>query len=97
MESPAISGRLAAAAMNLLTLLARKATSRPARSSSTKVKPPAVPTPGMDGGEKANARPSGILDSSRFRRARIASKCSASLVRSDHGLKFTKKKALYVL
>ena len=35
--------------------------SLPARSSRTKVKPPAVPTPGIDGGEKANAAALGDL------------------------------------
>jgi hypothetical protein len=33
------------------------------RSSSMKLKPPDVPTPEMAGGEKANARPAGILSS----------------------------------
>ena len=58
-EGRADAGRVpaacCAAAMNLFRLSARKATSCPARSSSTKVKPPAVPTPGMDGGANANA------------------------------------------
>ena len=39
---------------------ARNATSLPARSSSMKVTPPAVPMPGIAGGGKANATPSGI-------------------------------------
>src|SRR5882762_2558709 len=42
-----ISGRFRAAAINLSRLFARNWTSRPARSSSTNVKPPAVPTPGL--------------------------------------------------
>ena len=59
--TPAISGRLRAAAMNVFRLLARNWTSLPARSSSTNVNPPEVPTPGMAGGEKSNAIPSGSL------------------------------------
>ncbi len=58
---PAISGRLPAAAMNLFTLAVRKEGSAPERSSRTKVTPPDVPTPGMDGGEKEKAMPSGML------------------------------------
>ena len=63
---PAISGRLLAAPMNLLRLVARNCTSLPARSSRTNVNPPEVPTPGIAGGEKLIAKPSGILLSSRF-------------------------------
>src|SRR5439155_351876 len=47
---PAISLRFCAAAMNLFRLSARNWTSFPARSSSTNVNPPEVPTPGIDGG-----------------------------------------------
>ena len=71
--------------------------SLPARSSSTNVKPPAVPMPGIDGGENAIALPSGILRSSALMWARMAPNFSSGLVRSDQGLKLTKKKALYVL
>src|SRR5580692_3453317 len=47
------SGRLRAAAKNLVKLSPRNLTSRPARSSSTNVTPPAVPTPGIAGGGEA--------------------------------------------
>ena len=60
----AISGRLRAASMNLVTFAARNGMSLPARSSRTKVNPPAVPTPGMAGGGKAKAMAPGSLDSS---------------------------------
>ena len=68
--------------------------SAPARSSRMNVKPPAVPTPGMAGGEKAKAMPSGSLLSSRFRWALMAAYCSSGFVRSSHGFSVTKKKAL---
>jgi hypothetical protein len=51
------SGRLRAAARNAFVFLARNATSLPERSSSTNVKPPDVPTPGIAGGENENAMP----------------------------------------
>jgi hypothetical protein len=38
-----------------------------------KLKPPDVPTPEMAGGEKANARPAGILSSSALTDAMIDS------------------------
>ncbi len=59
-----ISGRFRAAAMNVFKLFERNWTSLPARSSRTKVNPPEVPTPGIAGGEKPNATPSGSLLSS---------------------------------
>ena len=69
---PAISGRLRAAARNLSTFAARYGISLPPRSSSTKVKPPEVPTPGMAGGEKLKAAPCGSLLSCWFRRCLMA-------------------------
>ena len=56
---PPISGRLRAASTNLPTFCARKPMSLPERSSSMKVNPPEVPTPGIAGGGKAKAIPSG--------------------------------------
>ena len=50
--------------MNLLTFSVRNGRSPPERSSSMKVTPPEVPTPGMAGGEKEKAMPSGTLASS---------------------------------
>src|SRR5258708_24021651 len=64
-----ISGRFRAAAINLSRLFARNWTSRPARSSSTNVKPPAVPTPGMAGGEKLKGGPAGRRLGFLFQRA----------------------------
>ncbi len=53
--------------MNLFRFSVRNdASCEPERSSSMKVKPPEVPTPGMDGGEKAKACASGSLASSAF-------------------------------
>ena len=72
-----ISGRLRAAAMNLFRLSDRNLTSPPERSSRMKVNPPEVPTPGMAGGEKPKATPSGSLLNSAFRRALMAWNCSA--------------------
>jgi hypothetical protein len=54
------SGRLRAASRNVFVFSARKENSRPDRSSSMKVTPPAVPTPGIAGGENAKATASGI-------------------------------------
>ena len=54
-----ISGRLRAAAKNLVRLSARNWTSLPARSSRTNETPPAVPTPGIAGGEKLKTVPAG--------------------------------------
>ena len=67
--------------------------SLPARSSRTNVNPPAVPMPGIEGA-KRRSRPSGILRSSPLMWALMASNFSCGLVRSDQGLKLTKKKAL---
>ena len=67
-----ISGRLRAAARNLSRLSARNWTSRPARSSSTNVNPPEVPTPGIAGGEKLKTVPCGNLLSCWFSRALIS-------------------------
>src|ERR1700721_970981 len=72
-----ISGRLRAAARNLSKLAARNCTSFPARSSSTYVNPPEVPTPGIAGGAKLKTVPTGRLLSCWFRRALISWYCSA--------------------
>ena len=82
-------------AMNLSRLSARNCTSLPARSSRMKVKPPEVPTPGIAGGEKLKAIPSGSFDSSWFRCCLIvlilllAGRCGRSIPS-----RVTKKKAL---
>ena len=73
---PASSGRLRAASMNVSRFVGKKRMSLPGRSSRMKVKPPAVPTPGMAGGGKENAFASGRLASSRFRCAGWRRTCS---------------------
>ena len=60
-NTEANSGRLRTAARNLLVCSARNGTSAPLRSSSMKLTPPEVPTPGMAGGEKEMACASGQL------------------------------------
>ncbi len=90
----AISGRLRASAMNLFRLLLRKATSCPERSSSKNVNPPDVPTPGIAGGEKLKATPSGSLLNSAFRCCLIACICCARSLRLPHSLKAIHPKAL---
>ena len=71
--------------------------SLPARSSTTMVTPPAVPMPGMAGGEKAKATPCGSFANSRFRWAMMASYFSSGFFRSCQGLSVMKKNPLYVL
>ena len=87
-----ISGRLRAAAMNLFTLSDRNWTSSPDRSSRMNVNPPDVPTPGMAGGEKPKATPSGSLLNSAFRRALMAWNCSARVLRSSQSFMLMKTK-----
>ena len=60
------------------------------------VNPPDVPTPGMEGGEKAATCASGIFEKIAFRRAWMAATCRPAFFRSPHGVSVTKKKALYV-
>src|ERR1700721_1943669 len=89
-DTLASSGRLRAAAMNFSTFCVRKERScLPDRSSMMKLKPPDEPTPGIEGGEKANTCASGNLDNSLFRWARIAGYVSALFVRSSHGFRVT--------
>ena len=56
--------------------------------------PPEVPTPGIAGGEKLNATPSGSVLSSRFRRALMAWNCTALVFRSSQSSMVTKMNAL---
>src|SRR5215469_5086484 len=56
-----ISGRFRAGARNAFRFLARNSTSWPERSSRAIVNPPDVATPGMAGGEKLKAMPSGSV------------------------------------
>ncbi|MBV6506139.1 MAG: hypothetical protein ILNGONEN_01710 [Syntrophorhabdaceae bacterium] len=56
------SGLFLASVMNFLTFSVRKDRSLPERSSSTKVNPPAVPIPGIAGGENAKPMPSVSFD-----------------------------------
>ncbi len=58
----------------------------PLRSCSTKLKPPAAPKPGIDGGRKGKITASGSLDSSRRRWAMMAGIAVSGVVRSPHGL-----------
>ena len=88
------SGRFRASARNFCVFSHRKAMSFPARSSSTMVTPPAVPIPGMAGGEKAKATPCGSFANSRFRWAMMASYFSSGFFRSSQGLRVMKKKPL---
>src|ERR1700732_173486 len=91
---PAISGRLRASVRKVSRFDERNLRSIPARSSKTKVNPPEVPTPGMAGGEKEKATPSGSDDSCSLMCCLIAWSCSGGEVRSSHGFNVTKKKAL---
>jgi hypothetical protein len=59
-----------------------------------KVTPPAVPMPGMDGGEKAKACASGSLLNSLLRRVLTASNFSFASWRWLHYLSVTKKNTL---
>ncbi len=89
-----ISGRLRAAAMNVLKFCVRNSTSLPARSSRTNVNPPEVPTPGIAGGEKSNAIPSGISLNFWFSRVLISWNCSALDFLASQSSSVTKKNAL---
>ena len=73
---------------------ARKVTSLPARSCSTMVTPPEVPTPGMAGGGKAKPMASGIFAISLLMWLRMAMYCSSGWVRSDQFFSEMKKKVL---
>ena len=90
----AISGRSRASARKRSVFSARNSTLPPERSSSMKVTPPDVPTPGIAGGGNAKAIASGSRESSWLRCALIAAYCSSGAVRSPHSSKVTKKKAL---
>ena len=94
MLTEASSGRAWAAWMNLRTFPARKARSRPARSSSTMVTPPEVPMPGIAGGGKAKPMASGMAANSRFSRAMMAAAFSSGACRSSHGFREMKKNPL---
>ncbi len=72
----------------------RKGMSLPERSCRMKVTPPAVPMPGMAGGEKAKATPCVIWLMRRLRFAMMAAYFSSGAVRSCQGLRVTKKKPL---
>src|SRR5580704_3217472 len=89
-----ISGRFLAAVKNVFTLFARNSTSAPERSSSANVKPPEVPTPGIDGGENENAMPSGSCDNERLMCCLISCNCTERDFRSSHGFSVTKKNPL---
>jgi hypothetical protein len=87
-------GALARLGEEALGLLGQELDVPPERSSSMKVTPPAVPTPGMAGGGNAKASASGSFASSRLMCSLIAAYCSSGSVRSPHSSKVTKKKAL---
>ena len=80
--------------MNFCVCCARYSTCIPARSSRTATTPPEVPIPGMAGGGKPNAIPSGILASASFARIMMALTCSCADLRSSHDFRLTKKKPL---
>jgi hypothetical protein len=61
-----------------------------------KLKPPDVPTPEITGGEKANARPAGILSNLAFTESIIDRMLVSVVLRWSQGLRATKTKALYV-
>src|SRR3989442_3388035 len=91
-----ISGRFGAAAINLSRLFARNWTSRPARSSSTNVKPPAVPTPGMAGGEEVKKGSAGSRVGFLFQRALVGWKYFSLPLRPTHRLRLSHKHALVI-
>ena len=91
------SGRLAAAAMKICVCSAKNGTVPPERSCKTKFTPPEVPTPGMAGGEKAKAMADGSMASLPLIERSMALYCVSGEVRSPHGLRVTKKNALYVV
>src|ERR1700723_430555 len=92
--SPASSGSLRASVKSVWRFDEKNSRSLPARSSSTNVKPPDVPMPGMAGGEKENAIPSGSDERSVLIRCLMAWSCSERDFRSPQGFRVTKKKAL---
>jgi hypothetical protein len=53
-----------------------------------------VPIPGIAGGENANARPPGILESSLFTCFMIAAYCSSGAFRCPHSFRVMKKMPL---
>jgi len=89
----AISGRWRTASRKRVRLSPRKATSRPARSSSMKVTPPDVPMPGIAGGGKEKATPSGMAASRSLMVRLITAYCSSGAVRSSQGFSVMKKNA----
>src|SRR6185436_14503575 len=89
-----ISGRLLAASRNFSVFSARNPMSFEARSSSTIDTPPDVPTPGMEGGGKRNARAPGKPAIRALTLLKIASNCSSVCLRSCHGSSEMKKRAL---
>ena len=84
------SGRLRASVRNFAVCSARKAGSLPTRSCSTKVTPPEVPTPGMEGGAKPKATASGKPASRWFSPRMITSAVSPFLSRSCQPSRVTK-------
>src|SRR5258708_17188003 len=91
----AISGRFLQAAMYLLRFCVRNERSLlPERSSRIIVTPPEVPTPGIDGGGKANPIPSSTPRIVRFRLPRIAVYCSSGFVLSAQSLRAMKQTGL---
>src|SRR4029079_411517 len=90
------SGRLRAAAMNLVRFWLRKSGSFPARSSNIKVKPHDAPTPGIAGGGKEKAMPSVTPASFLFKFCLMASYCSSGALRSAQSFSVIQKKELYV-
>src|ERR1700679_400007 len=93
--TPAISGRFLQAAMYLLRFCVRNERSLlPERSSRIIVTPPEVPTPGIDGGGKANPIPSSTPRLGRLKLARMALYCSSGFVLSAQSLSVMKKTVL---
>jgi hypothetical protein len=74
--------------MKAFVCSARNSTVPPERSSSMNVTPPAVPTPGMDGGENAKAMASGICASFMFSSRMMSA--AVSPCRSCQGARVTK-------
>ena len=91
-----ISGRLRASVRKRWVCSARYSGEPPLRSCSSIVKPAPVPSPGMDGGPNATTPASGIVSANaRFRAATTPFECVSSVVRSSHGLSWTKKKPMF--
>src|SRR5215510_853795 len=90
---PTSSGRLRQASRNFCKFWSRNSTEPPLRSCSQNEKPPALPRPGIEGGEKANATASGTCAASvLFKDATTPLASSSFLVRSPQGVSPTKKK-----